>query len=127
MKRTLAVFAMVVAGLLAAPPRAAAQCNEACVRVTTPEGLKGYGCVVVNDSGEACIARSTACFTKLCYNAMVIDPSGRALASADICDDKVTINAVVRGGTPVRVARAEAPKRSATASHARPPAKARAG
>lgn len=104
MNRVLVVPGLAFAGLLAQPPRAAAQCNEACVEVTTPQGYKGYGCVQANDTGQACIARSTTCFIKLCYNTMITGPDGSVLAIADICGEKVTLRPVAREPSGVRIA-----------------------
>jgi hypothetical protein len=97
MRRILAIFALALATVLVHPPAAGAQCNERCVKLIAPEGgTAGYGCVVDNDSGAACIARSTICYTKLCWNAMVTDPSGRTLAVADICGDNVSVRSPAR-------------------------------
>lgn len=97
MRRILATFALALATVLVHPPAAAAQCNERCIKLVAPEGgTAGYGCVIDNDSGAACIARSTICYTKLCWNAMVTDPSGRMLAVADICGDNVTVRSLAR-------------------------------
>lgn len=95
MKRSLAVFAFALACVLMHPPRAGAQCNEQCVKFVSSQG-SGYGCIVNNDSGAACIARSTNCYMKLCWNAMVTDPSGRMLAVAGICGDNVTVRSLAR-------------------------------
>ena len=99
MKRSLAVLALAVACLLVHPPHVSAQCNEQCVTFASPLG-SGYGCVVNNDSGAACIARSTVCYTKLCWNAMVTDPSGRTFAVADICGDNVTVRSLASTSKP---------------------------
>mgnify|MGYP003576517111 CR=1 FL=1 len=123
MKRILAVLVVAVTGVLTAPPHVAAQCNEACVEVRTVQGYRGYGCVQANDTGEACIARSTTCFTKLCYNTMITGPSGGVLAMADICGDEVTLRPITREQAPARVATQAATSKSAAASAA----KARAG
>jgi hypothetical protein len=98
MRRILAIFALALATVLVHPPAAGAQCNERCIKLVAPEGggTVGYGCVVDNDSGAACIARSTVCYTKLCWNAMLTDPSGRMLAVADICGDNVTVRSLAR-------------------------------
>lgn len=123
MRRILAVLTLAVAGVLMHPPRVAAQCNEACVAVTTPQGHKGFGCIVENDSNAACIARSTVCYSKLCYNALITGPGGTVLAAADICGDEVTLRPVARERAPAQVAaRATRAKRGASVA-----AKARVG
>jgi hypothetical protein len=99
MKRSLAVLAFALACVLMRPAPASAQCNERCVKFSSPLG-SGYGCIVDNDSGAACIARSTVCYTKLCWNAMVTDPSGRTLAVADICGDNVTVRSLASTSKP---------------------------
>ena len=114
MKRILAVLALAFAPALVHPRPAAAQCNEECVAFVTPDGRRGFGCVVDNDSGKACYARSTGCTTKLCYNAMVADPSGAVLAVADVCNDKVTVRSMTRTPAARRAARPRASARSAT-------------
>ena len=114
MKRILPLLMLTLAGVLAHPPRAVAQCNEACVEVRTPQGFRGFGCVAANDTGEACIARSTGCYTKLCYNTMITDPAGRTLAIADVCGDRVAIRRVARAD---HVAWARTRKRAAARPH----------
>lgn len=100
MRRFLAVPALVLAAVLAHAPAARAQCNEACVTFVTTTGSVGHGCVVENDSGAACYARSTRCYVKLCSNAMVTDPSGRTLAMADICGGNVTVHSYAHASKP---------------------------
>ena len=108
MKRMLAILALALVPVLAQPPRLQGQCNEACVRIEMPEG-KGYGCIAMNDTGTACIARSGGCTVKLCWNAIVTDPSGQMLAVADVCKDKVTVRpGQERAGIPPRGAAAGA-------------------
>ena len=94
MRRFLPMLAIALATVSVHPPAAQAQCNEACVQVVSTTGAPGWGCVVDNDSGAACYARSTRCYIKLCWNAMVTDPSGRVLAVADICGDNVTVRSL---------------------------------
>lgn len=97
MRRILAILALALAPVLVHPQAASAQCNERCIKLVAPEGgTAGYGCIVDNDSGAACIARSTICYTKLCWNAMMTDPSGRVLAVADICGANVTVRSLAR-------------------------------
>lgn len=91
MKRTIAALVLAVACVLVHAPRVDAQCTERCIKFVTPEG-SGYGCIVDNDSGMICIARSTSCYSKLCSNAMVTDPSGRTLAVAEICSGNVIVH-----------------------------------
>jgi hypothetical protein len=100
MRRFLAVLALALATVLMHPPAARAQCNEACVTFVTTTGQVGHGCVVENDSGAACYARSTTCYTKLCSNAMVTDPSGRTLAVAEICSGNVTVHSRAHASKP---------------------------
>jgi len=95
MRRFLPMFAVALATVLVHPPAARAQCNEACVTVISPTG-PGWGCVIDNSSGAACYARATKCYIKLCWNAMLTDPSGRTLAVADICSGNVTVRSLVR-------------------------------
>ncbi len=119
MKRMLAMFALALAAVLVHPPAARAQCNEACVFFYTPGGASGHGCVVDNDSGAACYARSTRCYTKLCWNAMVTDPSGQVLAVADVCNGQVTVRPAARDRAQRRAARFHPARGTATASRAR--------
>ena len=126
MKRMLAVMALALVPVLAQPPRLQGQCNEACVRIEMPEG-KGYGCIAMNDTGTACIARSGGCYVKLCYNAMVTDPSGRALAVADVCNGRVTLRPLDRTAASRRTARPRAPIRSTAAASASVAAEVRVG
>jgi hypothetical protein len=126
MKRMLAVMALALVPVLAQPPRLQGQCNEACVRIEMPEG-RGYGCIAMNDTGTACIARSTGCTVKLCYNAMVTDPSGQMLAVADVCQDEVTVRPVRRGPASRSAARPRAPTRSAAVASASVGAAVRVG
>ncbi|SOD03336.1 hypothetical protein SAMN05216486_11031 [bacterium JGI 053] len=100
MRRFLALLALALAAVLAHPPAARAQCNEACVTFVTTTGSVGHGCVVDNDSGAACYARSTKCYTRPCSNAMVTDPSGRMLAVADICNGNVTVHSHAHASKP---------------------------
>jgi hypothetical protein len=127
MKRMLAMFALALAAVLAHPPAARAQCNEACVFFYTPGGAPGHGCVVDNDSGAACYARSTRCYVKQCSNALVTDPSGHILAVADICKDEVTVRPVRRGPASRSAARPRAPMRSTTVASASVGAAVRVG
>lgn len=126
MKRMLAVLALALVPILAEAPRLHGQCNEACVRIEMPEG-RGYGCIAMNDSGTACIARSTGCYTKLCYNAMVTDPSGRALAVADVCNGRVTLRSLDRATASRRAARPRASTRSRAVASASVAAAVRVG
>lgn len=123
MKRLLALVTLAIGLAAMHPTDARAQCNEACIPIVAPNGARGFGCVVDNDANAACIARSTVCYTRLCYNAMVTDPTGSALARVDICGDEVTLRPVVRERAPVRVAaHPSRAKRGASST-----AKARAG
>jgi hypothetical protein len=119
MKRMLALFALALAAVVAHPVAARAQCNEACVFFFTPDGASGYGCVVDNDSGAACYARSTRCYTKLCSNALVTDPSGHILAVADICNGQVTLRPAARERAQRRTARFHPARGTATATASR--------
>jgi hypothetical protein len=122
MKRVLVLVVLALVAVVAHPQSLRAQCNEACVKIDYPDA-KGYGCVVQNDSGAACYARSFGCHVKLCSNAMVTDATGRMLAIADICGDEVTLRPVEHERTPARVA-VQPPRAKRAASNA---AKARAG
>lgn len=113
MKRSLAVLAFALACVLIHPAPAGAQCNERCVKFTSPLG-SGYGCIVDDGSGAACIARSTICYTKLCWNAMVTDPSGRTLAVADICGDNVTVRSLASTPKPRSAVKLRAQRGTAT-------------
>jgi hypothetical protein len=126
MRRFLALLALGFTIALV-PSAARAQCNEACVQVFTPEGAPGWGCVVDNDSGAACYARSTRCYVKLCWNAMVTDPSGQMLAVADVCKDEVTVRPVRRGPASRSAVRPRAPTRSAMVASASVGAAVRVG
>jgi hypothetical protein len=123
MKRMLALFALALAAVLAHPPAARAQCNEACVFFYTPGGAPGHGCVVDNDSGAACYARSTKCYVKQCSNALVTDPSGHILAVADICNGQVTIRPAARDRAQRRATWSRPAPGTTTASRARTAAK----
>lgn len=123
MKRLLALVALAIGLTAMHPTDARAQCNEACIPIVAPNGARGFGCVVDNDANAACIARSTICYTKLCYNALLTGPGGALLATVDICGDEVTLRPVAREQAPARVA-ANAPRAKRAAGIA---AKARAG
>lgn len=123
MKQTFAFIALLAGCAAIRPTEARAQCNEACIPIIAPNGARGFGCVVDNDANAACIARSTGCFTKLCYNAVLTAPGGALLATADICGDKVTLHPVTPEQAPARVA-VNAPRAQRAAVVA---AKARAG
>lgn len=123
MKRPLALLALAIGLVAMHPSDARAQCNEACIPIVAPNGARGFGCVVDNDANAACIARSTICYTKLCYNAMITNPAGGALARVDICGDEVTLRPVARERAPARVAAHPSRTKAAVSSAA----KARAG
>jgi hypothetical protein len=113
MRRILAVLSVAFAFVVVHPPRAAAQCNEACVSLTAPDGTRGFGCVVDNDANAACWARSTRCTVKPCSNALLTDPAGRVLATADICNGQVTVHPVPRDRAQRRAGRSLRTRESA--------------
>ena len=123
MRRILALVALVVGCVALRPVDTRAQCNEACIPIVAPNGARGFGCVVDNDSNAACIARSTICWTRLCSNALITAPTGQMIAMADICGDKVTLRLVAHERASLRVAVQSArAKRAASGA-----AKSRAG
>lgn len=113
MKRILAVLALACAFLLFDSSGAAAQCNEACVRLVAPAGPIGWDCIP-GDSASNCDASATRCKFTSCYNAMVVDITAGALAVADICSGNVAVHSIAHAPKPRIAAKLRAQRGTAT-------------